>query len=291
MSKNASSGSGKRRKPDNPQETLQLEKYYFAGFFAAEMTCSVIKAANRNPAGRYYFAVDITVSNADKHLLERVNKVVMHGQGVISPIKGAYNLSARGKNRVRVVLDFLHRYPIIAGDLARNRIELLKDALAYLEVHHGSREHQAKTIVMDDIRAKLRRIKESGTALRSYGEEPAVEAVIGHFLAGILDGDGSFGFKKSGIRKQPYFMVAMKDQKIIELCRTFLKHGNVRRRKDGLYHYEINHAKVLQGVCTLFLARYPLKHARQRERMQTLQRLLNDYTRNSASKEAEGDIV
>jgi len=29
---------------DNPQETLNSSQYYYAGFLAAEMTCSVIRA-------------------------------------------------------------------------------------------------------------------------------------------------------------------------------------------------------------------------------------------------------
>lgn len=280
MSKNASSGSGVRQKPDNPQETLEVEKYYYAGFFAAEMTCSVIKAVNYNPAGHYYFAIDITVSNADKALLQHVNEVVMQGGGIISPIKGAFNLSARGKRRVGIVLDFFDRYPIIAGDLARNRIALIRDACKYLNEHRGAGEHQKKIEVMDGIRAKLRQIKVSGTAYGSYRKEHVSRDAIGHFLAGVLDGEGSFGFKKSRDRQQPYFAVAMKDRKIIELCKEFLRHGNVRRRKDGLYHYEINNSKVLQHIIPLFLTKYPLRHARQRERMTALQRLLNDYTRN-----------
>lgn len=281
MSKNASSGSDVRRKPGNPQETLKEDNFYYSGFFAAEMTCSVIKAANYNPVGHYYYAVDITVTNADKALLQDVNEVVMNGGGIISSVKGAYNLSARGKNRVRVVLDFLNRYPIIIGDLAKNRVALLREAFAYLEVHRGASEHQKKIEVMDGIRKKLRAIKEIGVVDTSYAQEPVSKNALGHFLAGILDGEGSFGFKKSRDRQQPYFAVAMKDRKIIELMREFLKHGNVRHRKDGVYYYEINHSQVLQKVCQLFLTNYPLRHARQRERMTNLQRLLNDYTQNS----------
>ena len=246
------------------------------------MSCSVIKATNYNPAGHYYFAVDFTVSNADKRLLERVNEVVMQGSGIITPVKGAFNLSARGKNRVRVVLDFLNRYPIIIGDLAKNRVALLREAHAYLETHRGSREHQMKIHVMGTIRKKLRKIKESGVAFKAYAQESAGKDAIGYFLAGVLDGEGSFGFKKSGNRQQPFLAVAMKDRKIIELCRRFLQYGKVRKRNDGMYHYEINRSEILKKVCTIFLTRFPLKHVRQRERMKNLQRLLNDYTRNTA---------
>ena len=288
MSKNASSGSDLSRKPGNPQETLKEDNFYYAGFFAAEMTCSVIKATNYNPVGHYYYAVDITVTNADKALLQNINEVVMKGGGIISPVKGAVNLSARGKNRVRVVSAFLDRYPIIVGDLAKNRVALLKDALEYLETHRGSSERQKKIEVMSRIRGKLRQIKESGVALQSYAQERTDKNSIGYFLAGVLDGEGSFGFKKSGNRQQPFFAVAMKDNKIIELCRKFLRHGNVRKRKDGLYHYEINHPQVLQKVCSLFLTLYPLRHLKQRERMRTLQRLLNDYTQNPVLSKRKG---
>ena len=284
MSKNASSDSDTDRKPGNPQETLEEDNFYYAGFFAAEMTCSVIKATNYNPAGHYYYAIDITVTNADKNLLQNINKVVMKGGGIISPVKGAFNLSARGKNRVRVVLDFLNRYPIIIGDLAKNRVALLREAFAYLEEHRGSSEHQKKIEVMDVIRGKLRAVKETGAVDKLYDQEPVTKNAVGYFLAGILDGEGSFGFKKSRDRQQPYFAVAMRDRKIIELFREFLQHGNVRHRKDGVYHYEINHSQVLQKVLPLFLTHYPLRHARQRERMQTLQRLLNDYTQNSTKR-------
>ncbi|NBV76600.1 hypothetical protein EBR66_00290 [bacterium] len=267
------------RKPDNPQETLN-ENFYYSGFFAAEMTCSVIKAANYNPVGHYYFAVDITVTNADKALLQEVNQVVMKGGGIISSVKGAYNLSVRGKNRVHVVLDFLQRYPIIIGDLAKNRVALLREAFSYLEEHRGAGEHQKKIEVMDGIRKKLRLIKEIGIVDTSYPLEKLDRDVIGHFLAGILDGEGSFGFKTSGTHQEPFFAVAMKDRKIIKLCRDFLQYGNVRKRKDGVHHYEINRKQILQKVCKIFLTQYPLKHARQQERLRIVQRLLNDYTQN-----------
>lgn len=284
MSKNVSSGSGPDlilgQKPDNPQETLK-EKFYYSGFFAAEMTCSVIKAANYNPVGHYYFAVDITVTNADKALLQRVNEVVMNKRGIISPVKGAYNLSARGKDRVQIVLNFLNRYPIIIGDLAKNRIILLRQALAYLKEHRGSSEHQVKIEVMERIRKKLRTIKEIGIVDISYTLKDTNQDTVGYFLSGVLDGEGSFGFKTSGSNKEPYFAIAMKDQKIVELCRDFIGHGSVRKRKDGVYHYEINRSKIILNACEIFLVRYPLKHRRQSERLQAVQRILNDHTLRS----------
>ena len=185
---------------------------------------------------------------------------------------------------MRVVLDFLNRYPIIIGDLAKNRIALLREAFAYLEEHRGASEHQKKIEVMDGIRKKLRAIKEIGAVDRSYAQESVTRNAVGYFLAGILDGEGSFGFKTSGTYQEPFFVVAMKDRKIVELCRDFLQYGNVRKRKDGAYHYEINRKQILQNVCKMFLTQYPLRHAQQRERLQIVQRLLNDYTQNSTKR-------
>ena len=277
MSKNVSSGSDLCRRPDNPQETYEVSNFYYSGFFAAEMSCSIIKATNHHPKG-YYYAVDITVSNADVKLLKKVNRAVMKGSGIISPVKGAFNLSARGKEKVRIVLDFLQKYPIIVGDLAKNRIAILRKALAYLDNHQGHVTHEEKTKIMDTMRRNLRMLKEKGVIEKSFDVEPVNTDAVGYFLSGVADGEGSFGSKMSGDRKEPYFFVAMKDQKIIDLFRKFINYGNVRGRKDKVFHCEINKRDKLKEICTLFLLRYPLHNARQKARLRELQRILNDYT-------------
>ena len=82
----------------------------------------------------------------------------------------------------------------------------------------------------------------------------------------------------------------MKDKKIIETLRKFIDHGNVRLRKDGAYHLEINHRIILKNICDMFLNQYPLRHQRQRKRLQTLQQLLNDYTPKSLNLYSENMI-
>ena len=281
MSKNVFSGPDASREPDNPQETLEEKNFYYSGFCAAEMSCSVIKAVNHHPEG-YYYAVDLTVSNADRSLLHEVNKTLMNGAGVITPVKGAFNLSARGKRKVRIALNFLEQYPIITGDLANGRIKLLKRALAFLEEKRGRAVSQEKHTEMSDIRDSLRRIKTKGI-VEACRIVPASNAAVGYFLSGVLDGEGSFGLKGG---REPYLFVAMKDRKIIELFREFVQYGKVRLRKDGLFHLEINRRSILERVCAIFLTQYPLRHARQRERLQKLQRILNDHTPRPLKKAA-----
>ena len=278
MSKNASSGFDGNQRPDNPQEMLK-SNFYFSGLMAGEMSCSIIKVTNTNPRGHYY-AVDITVTNADTKLLTEVNRVVMRERGLITSVKGAYNLCARGKDKVRIVLNFLENYPILTGDLARNRIIVLKNALMYLENHRGHKFQDEKTVEMDKLRRKLREIKVSSAVDQVFDLSTTDQDSLGYFFAGVIDGEGSFGVKSSGLYKQPFFAIAMKDKKIIESLRKFIDHGNVRLRKDGAYHLEINHRTILKNICDMFLNQYPLRHQRQRKRLQTLQQLLNDYTPN-----------
>jgi len=261
MSKNALSA-------DNPQEMLK-SNFYFSGLLAAEMSCSIIKATNKNPKG-YYYAIDLTVTNADKELLQEVNQVVMKNRGVITPVKGANNLSARGKERVQIALNFLETYPILTGDLAKNRIVILKNALLYLQKYRTHKFQKEKTVEMGKLRKKLRDIKERCIVDHKFNLECIDQKSLGYFFAGVIDGEGSFGFKSSGFTKEPFFAIAMKDKKIIESLSKFVGYGNVRLRKDGVYHLEINHKDILKDVCEIFLNQYPLRHKRQRERLRCL---------------------
>ena len=279
MSKNASSGFDGNQRPDNPQEMLK-SNFYFSGFMAGEMSCSIIKRTNKNKIGHYY-AIDITVTNADTKLLTEFNHAVMNDRGLITPVTRAYNLLARGKDKVQTVLNFLERNPILIGDLAKNRIAILKTALVYLKDHRGHRFHSEKTIKMEKLRKKLREIKEKGFVDRLFGLRRTDRDSLGYFFSGVIDGEGSFGTKSSGLYQQPFFAIAMKDKKIIETLRNFVGHGAVRLRKDDTYHLEINRRYILKDICDMFLNRYPLRHQRQRKRLQTLQQLLNDYTPKS----------
>jgi len=274
MSKNALSA-------DNPQEMLNASKFWFSGFMSAEMSCSIIKATNKNPKG-FYYTVDLTVTNADREILNEINREVMNGRGVITPVKGAYNLSARGKDKVRIALDFLEQYPILAGDLAINRIILLKTALTYLAKHTTSKFQKEKTVEMEKLRIKLKELKFNGIVDQKFDLLPTADKnFIGYFLAGVIDGEGSFGFKSSGLYREPFFAIAMKDRKIIELLQKFVGYGKVRFRKDGVYHLEINHRNKLKNLCEMFLNQYPLRQTRQRKRCEFVFNSSSTTTRQS----------
>ena len=272
MSKNALSA-------DNPQEMFE-SSFYFSGLCAAEMTCSIIKATNKHPKG-FYYALDFTITNADKKLLQKANRIVMQTRGVITSVKGAYNLSARGKQKVQIVLNFLKKYPILMGDHAKNRVIILETALDYLGNHRGHSFQEDKNVKMDILRKKLRDIKENGIIDQKFDLHSVSKNILGNFFAGVIDGEGSFGVKSSGFYKEPFFAIAMKDKKIIEALRNFVGYGNVRLRKDGVYHLEINNRNILKNICDMFLKQYPLQHTRQKSRLKLIKQLLNDYTPKS----------
>ena len=146
---------------------------------------------------------------------------------------------------------------------------------------------------MEKLRKKLRDIKESGIVDQKFDLRFIRKEYLGHFFAGVVDGEGSFGAKSSGYAEQPFFAIAMKDRKIIESLKDFVGYGNVRLRKDGVYHLEINHRDVLKNICDMFLNQYPLRHERQKNRLQLLQQLLNDHTPrfSKISKFREYDMV
>ena len=180
----------------------------------------------------------------------------------------------------------------MAGDLAKNRIAILKTALMYLDTHRAPRFREEKTAKMEELRKKLRDLKNTGVVDQVFDSASSDLESLGHFFAGIVDGEGSFGWKSSGLSKEPFFAVAMKDRKIIELLKEFVGHGNVRFRKDGVYHLEINNRSILKNICDRFLNQFPLRHNRQRERLSALQQLLNDHTpRSPDSVSREHDMV
>lgn len=277
---------------DNQQETLKFSPsyFYYSGFLAGEMSCCIIRFNNHHPKG-CYFMPDITVTNADYHLLCNVNKVLANRDGNISKVKGAFNLSFRGKRKVRKVLSFLETYPILVGNLAKNRIELMRKAVTYLENNRGHKIHQEKIRVMERYRYILRKIKEDNYIVKIFSRPSMKTDVFGYFLSGIIDGEGSIGMKKCKAYTCPFIALAMKDKEIVNLFRDFLGYGKVRLRKDGMYHYETNSKSGTMELTSTFLHQYPLRQWRQRERMKNLQRILNDYTPKSLHSVGEYDIV
>jgi len=274
---------------DNQQETL----YYFSGFLAGEGSISIIKASNTKGRSGYYYTPDITISNADKTLLEEMNHKVGEGRGVITVIKGGYNLSFRGKGKVEIVFTFLNKFPPLYGKRIWERLGLLRQALSILNSKNTSWERLPEIDRrIEQIRVRLKEVKR-GAKTRFVQSIPKVKlAATGYFLAGIVDAEGSMGLRKVGKRLQPFFAVAMREEQIIKKLHTFLGFGNVYFRPNSLlWHYETAKQANVLRLCNIFLQEYPVKLMKNVDRLKKLERILNDYTPNSLRYLEGNDIV
>lgn len=275
-----------RRGADNQQETLRVPHYfYYTGFCVGELTCSVIKAGNHGKG--FYFTPDITISNADKSLLQEINRIIASNTGVISLVKGGYNLKFRGKKKIELLFRFFNKYPVIAGDLAQRKLELLQNILPSIG---KTSKVQDRLKVIEECRKELKDLKLNGIHKEVIQNFHFSSDEIGFFLAGIIDAEGSCGLKKSGLRLEPFFAVAMKDRKIIELIQKLLACGNIHKRSDdGLYHWEANKKLDVLRIIEIFTAQFPSKLKKMRERMRNVKRILNDYM--PRSQQYIGNII
>lgn len=257
---------------DNQQETSRFCKFYYTGFCVGEMSCSLIKANHKHGV---YYTPDFTIANADLFLLKEINREIGTNRGIISPIKGGYNLSFRGVRKVEIIFRFFEKYPVVTGDLAKKKVVLLKNVLPAIGRYS---QVQSRFKVIEQCRKDLKDLKLNGLD-QEIPDDQFETGSIGYFLAGIIDAEGSCGLKKSGQRQQPFFAVAMKDRKIIYLLKDFLGCGNIHvRSDDGLYHWETNRRLEVLKLIKIFTDTYPSKLKKMRERMQNLTRILNDYT-------------
>lgn len=220
---------------DNQQETIDDSNYYISGFCAGEMSCSVIKQT-RNYGSGFSYSPDFTVTNSDKKLLEQIDLILSQGEGVVSRVKGAYNLSFRGKRKVKLVLAFFQKHPIIAGKLAKSRLLILQRAQSILSLKKKSTKRLGQEVAqIEQIRKKLKEIKQTGETKLCDPYDCSLETfsrqAIGFFLSGVLDADGSIGLRKRNRTYQAFFAVAMKDKEIPYLFKSFFGFGNIYKKR------------------------------------------------------------
>lgn len=264
---------------DNQQERSHVF-FYYTGFCCGEMSCSLLRLSNRKSnKGGVYYTPDITISNSDKPLLREINQAVAGGNGVITAIKGGYNLSIRGKRKVKRALAFFRKYPPVVGDLSHSKLTLISQAIDRLEAREGYRRSRSEQKQLEEIRKAFIQVKKTAVPISNFSQQIFVQDVIGYFLCGVLDAEGSVGIKKSGSYHQSFFAVAMKDRKIVELFKDFLKLGNIHfRPKEKIYHFEIGARKEVLVALRVFLETYPSKLMKVRRKMRDLRLFLNDYT-------------
>ncbi len=95
---------------------------------------------------------------------------------------------------------------------------------------------------------------------------------IGHYLAGFVDGEGSFNvsIKKVNDRKLEWrvgacFNVSQRERHILELLQRTLECGTIRRRWDGVHYFEVNSYRDLNDNVIPFFRKYPLRSPSKNE--------------------------
>ena len=88
----------------------------------------------------------------------------------------------------------------------------------------------------------------------------AVPEAIGHYLAGFVDGEGSFNvsFRPRTDYVFPWkvslcFNVSQRERTILEILRAYLGCGTMRQRADGVWYFEVNNlADLIQNIIPFF---------------------------------------
>ncbi len=94
---------------------------------------------------------------------------------------------------------------------------------------------------------------------------------IGYYLAGFADGEGSFnvGFRPRNDYSMPWkislcFNISQRDPVILALFKRYLKCGTMRRRKDGVWYYEVNNLRAIKENVIPFFKRFNFLSARMK---------------------------
>lgn len=98
---------------------------------------------------------------------------------------------------------------------------------------------------------------------------------LGHYLAGFVDGEGSFNvsFKKVtdrvwNWRVSACFNVSQRDPHVLSLLRDTLGCGLIRDRGDGVYYFEVHKVDDLLEIVIPFFRRYELRSPGKLETME-----------------------
>jgi len=102
----------------------------------------------------------------------------------------------------------------------------------------------------------------------------------GHYLAGFVDGEGSFNVsikkvndRKLGWRVGACFNVSQRERHILELLQRTLECGTIRRRWDGVHYFEVNSFHDLKEKVIPFFRKYPLRSPNKNETLGVFARI------------------
>lgn len=262
---------------DNQQETLK--NYYYTGFCAGEMYCGLMKLSHNKGGSGFYFTPDLTVANADLNILKKLNTVVFLDSGIMSPIKGGYNLKIRGWRKVKAALSFFQKFPPLKNSILWHKMNLLNKAFGIFERKQNLIRTDEETRNFETIISQFKELQ-STSKINGGSESYDSARKLGYFFSGLFDAEGSIGLRKRGATYQPFFAIGMRDQHLVKKFQEFIGEGYVYYRPhQNIFHFETGHRKVVDRLIKMFTFNFPLKLEKSINRLNKLQRILNDHTR------------
>jgi hypothetical protein len=94
----------------------------------------------------------------------------------------------------------------------------------------------------------------------------AIQSDLGHYIAGFVDGEGSFNipFRRERDRYLPWrvalsFNVSQVGEEAPLLLQSAFGTGTVRGRGDGVFYFEVTKPRDLEGRVFPFFDRFPLR--------------------------------
>lgn len=95
---------------------------------------------------------------------------------------------------------------------------------------------------------------------------------LGHYVAGFVDGEGSFNvpIRRERDRNMPWrvsltFNVSQIGTEVLDLLRSVFDAGTIRGRPDGVYYFEVTKLADLEGRVFPFFERFPLRGPKQND--------------------------
>lgn len=86
---------------------------------------------------------------------------------------------------------------------------------------------------------------------------------VGWYISGFVDGEGSFNVSlrrksdyKVGWQPVLSFNVSQRERTMLALMKQYFNCGIIKRRKDGLYSYDVTNPKAIQGKIVPFFEKY-----------------------------------
>ena len=122
---------------------------------------------------------------------------------------------------------------------------------------------------------------------------------IGYYLAGFADGEGSFNVSfrkrddyKIGWKVSLCFNVSQKEPSILALFKRHLKCGTMRKRKDGVWYYEVNNFNALLENVIPFFTEFGFLSAKKKRDFSKFKKIADIIKNNQhLTKEGFSEIV